>query len=109
MNEQLSFFDILDRLKLAATAEIIAFPADRMRGKLRDTAAFILQKPEAKRDWHLLNQVNRVWHEQKIQGRSDREAGAQMRAFAVALEVEMRRQQVIAYLFGSADEAGGTA
>lgn len=108
MNEQLSFLDLLDRPKpVVAPAEIIAFPADRVRGRLRDTAAFILQKPEAKRDWHFRNRVNRVWHEQKIQGRSDAEAGAQMRAFAVALEIEMRRRKVIAYLFGSADEAGG--
>jgi hypothetical protein len=110
MNEQLSFLDILEKPKPAPTpAEIIAFPAERMCGRLRDTAAFILQRPEAKQEWHFRNQVHRVWHQLKVHRLSDDEAGAQMRAFAAALEVEMRRQQVITYLYGDVDEVGGSA
>jgi hypothetical protein len=82
-----------------ATAELIAFPASRMRGRLRDTASFILSKPPAKRDWHRRNQAGRVWDEAKRSRLPDHIAGQQMRAFATALENEMRKQVICSILF----------
>lgn len=77
------------------TAEVVAFPADRLCGRLRETAAYIRSKPRAKWDWNFKHECNRVWNEVKMAGFSWDEAARQRRAFAVALECELRRQIVL--------------
>lgn len=104
MTDQLAFQ--FSEPSKTATAELIAFPADRMRGHLRDAAAFILSKPEAKRAWHFKNQVGRVWDDLKRQRLSNDVAGAETRAFAVALECEMRKQLIFAIMI---QQRGGAA
>lgn len=87
-----------DQLAFRFTAEIVPFPASRMRGRLRNVASFILAKPEGKRGWHFKNQVGRVWDDAKRQRLPDHIARDLMREFSVALTNEMRRQQINAIL-----------
>jgi hypothetical protein len=77
------------------TGEVVAFPAERLRRRLRETAAYIRAKPRAKWDWNFKHECNRIFDEVKMAGFSWEEAARQRRAFAVALECEIRRQIVL--------------
>lgn len=80
------------------TADVIPFPADRQRARLRAEAERIRQKPREKWDAAFKRSCNRVMAETKMAGFSWEEAGHQCRAFAVALECEIRRQIVLEVL-----------
>lgn len=99
MTDQLTFD--FQQAPPPASAELLLFPPHAMRKRLRDTAAFILSRPEGKkRRWHFKHQVNLIWHEGKTARLPDHIAGAQMRAFSIALENEMRKQLVMSILIG---------
>ncbi|MCO5058606.1 MAG: DUF6074 family protein [Rhizobiaceae bacterium] len=77
------------------TAEVIAFPADRQRARLREEAEWIRRKPRAKWNAAFNRACNRIYAETMMAGFPYDEAVRQRRAFAVALKSEIRRQIVI--------------
>lgn len=81
------------------TAVIMVFPANRQTARLRDDAAWIRQKPREKWNAAFKRACNRVSAETRMAGFSWDEAARQRRAFAIALECEIRRQVVLEVLY----------
>jgi len=86
-------------LDFGRTAKIVSFPADRQRARLREEAARIRRLPREKWSASFKRACNRVWNETVIAGFTFEEADRQRRAFAVALECEIRRQIVLEALY----------
>ncbi|MGX5803495.1 DUF6074 family protein [Bradyrhizobium sp. Arg314] len=100
MTQQLDLFDT----RAGRTGEVVAFPADRLRGFILETVATIRAKPASKREWHFRHNIGRVWTYLTIAGVARHEVELEVKRFAEAVATELRRQAVIAKLHGLDDE-----
>lgn len=100
MTQQLDLFDT----RPGRTAEVIAFPSDRLRAFILETVATIRAKPQSKREWHFKHNCGRVWANLTIARVPRPQVEEEVRRFALAVSAELRRQAVIAKLHGLDDE-----
>jgi hypothetical protein len=85
-----------------STAAVVAFPANRVRGLIRETAATIIARP-TKSEWHRRHAAGRVWAWLMLAGIDRAHIGKQVAAFDEALDAELHRQAVLDALRGRQD------
>lgn len=93
-----------------AEAEVLAFPAARMRRHVAETARSIRHLRGMNLDGHLIFAVNDLVYRRLSAAGVDRATiEAEAVAFERAVRDELRRLDVIEFIFGSPDERGGAA
>ena len=91
-------------------AEIVPFPAARMREAVREAAKEVRHHDGDNRWWHHRQAADRfVFGPMTEAGIPRDEIERQEAEFEKAIEEEAARLDVIEYLFGDSDEAGGAA
>ena len=103
--KQRDFFAILEPKQ---TADVIGFPATRLRGLVDETVGYML-RDDRKAEWHRRHGCGRVWSYLTI-ARIDRaEIERQVAAFSAALDAELTRRAVLDRLAGRVGDGGGAA
>lgn len=88
-------------LPLIPHAEVLPFPATRMIGELRDSAAEILSMPPEKRASRITFRSKLLWLHFVRAGVPSSIAAQEEEAYRRALEAALDRDRVVSLLFGN--------